>query len=282
MLWLVIASILLIIVALLFHRQGLFSDGDSESGYPMSVRHHLLSPTEKSFYAVLLKALSNHALVFPKVEASKVLVPRESLVARDFKKMQEKLRGRFFDFVICHRSDLQILGVVSLLNRKSTLKSEQEAASFVAKACTGARLKLFRFDAERNYDLKQVKDVFRYPASEPSELQVDEVVEDMQQEEISQLKTDNAETREQAYKLSEIKNKAASLRNQGEPLKVEQPARGVEKPAAEINPRKIKPNCPRCGKQLLEKEAKHGARKGSVFIHCTDFPGCKFVFMLGR
>ncbi|MEM7195907.1 MAG: DUF2726 domain-containing protein [Pseudomonadota bacterium] len=288
MVWLVMASMGILLAGLLFHWSGPDTVRTEGQSFPLEIRHHLLTPPERSFYAILLRALADHALVFPKVQADRVLMPRESLVARDFQKMRDTLRGRFFDFVICHKNDLQVLGVVELNDRSARMTRPSEDEMFAVRACRGAGLKLFQFDARRTYDLQQVRDVFRYPAAASAVTTVTDGARIENDDDLSELTLNGGSE----FSLTDADHRTVDVSedsgdDRSDPsiaeLFVEEDELliGTESDTDNAVVESQSPHaCPRCRSVLVEKRARFGAGKGTVFVHCERFPFCGFHFKI--
>lgn len=36
-------------------------------------------------------------------------------------------------------------------------------------------------------------------------------------------------------------------------------------------------SCPRCGSELVERQAKRGNKAGNIFLGCASFPTCRYI-----
>ncbi len=145
----------------------------------------LLSPIERSFYAVLCQACDKKVIVFSKVNMSGILNAQQRLAkqqnhtANDLKaakisipnkalkpqKSLKKVAKNSFDFILCDRRTLQVVAVIELDNTSaaSTKVSAKEKVLQAKRnckleaACKVAQLELHLFNGNQKYSVTDLE-----------------------------------------------------------------------------------------------------------------------------
>jgi hypothetical protein len=155
MIWLLFIVVLLIIVAAVVaiakHPQGRSSD------YPYTKKRALFSPAERSFLGVLDQAVGDEYRVFGKVRVADVMEPWRGLDNSARQKAFNRINAKHFDFVLCAKSDLSVVGVVELDDASHQRRKRRERDAFVVKACQAAALPLIQIQAQASYSVANVQ-----------------------------------------------------------------------------------------------------------------------------
>ncbi|UZR29268.1 DUF2726 domain-containing protein [Methylococcus mesophilus] len=131
---------------------------------PCQIKRVLFSPEEHALFAVLKSAVEEEFEIFAKIRASDILSPHRSIARKEAAELYQSMAGRRFTFVLCHKADLSVAGIVELTEHAAGRKS-QEADDPVALLCHAAGLPLIRIPASPYYDpgeiARQVRDEIR-------------------------------------------------------------------------------------------------------------------------
>jgi very-short-patch-repair endonuclease len=120
-------------------------------------RDALFTPAERSFYGVLEQAISNEYKVFGKVRVADILKPNSSLNKSEWQTAFNKISSKHFDYVLCQKDTLEVVGVVELDDKSHNSKKAKNRDAFLEAACNGANLKLIRFICQRTYQTDSVR-----------------------------------------------------------------------------------------------------------------------------
>ncbi|WP_333687904.1 DUF2726 domain-containing protein [Methylococcus capsulatus] len=131
---------------------------------PCQIKRILFSPEEHALFAVLKSAIGDDFEVFAKIRASDILSPHRGSGRREAGELYQSMAGRRFTFVLCHKPDLSVAGIVELAEHGAGRKA-QEADEPVALLCHAAGLPLIRIPASPYYDMgeiaRQIRDEIR-------------------------------------------------------------------------------------------------------------------------
>jgi hypothetical protein len=151
---------------------------------PYSKVGRLLSPVERSFFAVLCQACDNKAIVFSKTQVSGVLNAQRRLVKLQKQKIKfsidknppvksllkpqknlNKVAKNSFDFIVCDRRTLQVIAVIELdsVTAASAKTSAKEKAQQnkrnrkLEAACKTVQLELHQFNGTQKYSVTDIE-----------------------------------------------------------------------------------------------------------------------------
>ncbi|QXP83496.1 DUF2726 domain-containing protein [Methylococcus sp. ANG] len=131
---------------------------------PCQIKRILFSPEEHALFAVLKSAVEDEFEIFAKIRASDILSPHRGISRKEAGKLYQSMAGRRFTFVLCHKADLSVAGIVELGEHGAGRKA-QETDDPVALLCHAAGLPLIRVPASPYYDTgeiaRQVRDEIR-------------------------------------------------------------------------------------------------------------------------
>lgn len=123
---------------------------------PYRVRDDFLSPAERSFYAALVAALAEQAVICPKVRLGDILFTTDK---QSFWKHTNRISHKHVDFLICARETMRPLIAVELDDSSHQRESAQESDQFKDAAFQAAGLPLVRIRAQRNYVVGELASV---------------------------------------------------------------------------------------------------------------------------
>jgi len=128
-----------------------------EDVLPYKKRDDFLSNAELSFYKILLKAVGNEVVVFPKVSLGDVFFV--NIKDRSWKtKYFNKIARKHVDFLICLKDSLNPLCGIELDDTSHTRNDRVERDAFVDKVFDSAELKLFRFENKTGYSIAEIRE----------------------------------------------------------------------------------------------------------------------------
>lgn len=119
-------------------------------------RKKLLSPSELSFYKVLLSTLPNNIIIIPKVRQADILGVKKSLSRSQWQTAFNKISRKHYDFVLCSTDDFSIIAVIELDDKSHQKPSRISRDNFVDDSLNQAGLPLFRFTAKSSYNKKYI------------------------------------------------------------------------------------------------------------------------------
>ncbi|QJD29845.1 DUF2726 domain-containing protein [Methylococcus geothermalis] len=122
---------------------------------PCQIKRMLFSPEEQALFAVLKGAVGDEFEIFAKIRASDILSPHRGAGRREAGELYQSMAGRRFTFVLCHKADLSVAGIVELAEHGAGRKA-QDTDDPVALLCHAAGLPLIRIPASPYYDAGEI------------------------------------------------------------------------------------------------------------------------------
>jgi len=153
--WLLLLGAALVVIALVLKNSANGTVENDQSLYQK--KKGLLTAAERSFYGVLLKAVSADTVVFSKVRVADILEPIKGLNRSDWQQAFNKIQAKHFDFVLCDNKTLAVKMVVELDDSSHQRQSRTQRDEFLDLACKLAKLDLKRIKAQRAYSIEEVK-----------------------------------------------------------------------------------------------------------------------------
>jgi hypothetical protein len=128
--------------------------------YPYFVRDDFLSPAELSFYLVLKSAVSEWALVCPKVALGDLFYAKSS-DASQYRTLTNKIDRKHVDFLLCDPQTVRpILGIE--LDDKSHQRPDRQARDeYVENVFSAAKLPLARVPVKHTYSVTELNSFLR-------------------------------------------------------------------------------------------------------------------------
>lgn len=211
------------------------------------VRDDFLSHAERSFYHVLRTAVSDWAVICPKVSLGDLFFAKSG-AHRTNVILTNQIAHKHVDFLLCDPRTLQPLLGVELDDSSHRRASRQERDTFVDKVFAAAGLPLFRQTAQAEYDVRALASTLRSLAG-----------------------------KDQPPKAQGSPTPTAGESSRAWPAEVKlagQPAAVPPAPAVTKGP----PLCPKCGQPMVVRVVQQeGPRKGTRFWGCPSYPRCRGI-----
>ena len=131
--------------------------------FPYKLRNDFLSPAEHSFYMVLQQAVSDWAIICPKVNLRDLFYAKIS-DSREKRIFTNKIDRKHVDFVLCAPKTMKVLVAVELDDKSHNQKKRQERDQFVEGVFQAAEVPLARVPAKHNYNLNDLNHLLRTKA----------------------------------------------------------------------------------------------------------------------
>jgi hypothetical protein len=137
----------------LFGAWGTSTASDGRADLPYRVRDDFLSPAERSFYAALVSAIADQAVICPKVNLGDILFSpgKQNSWARS-----NRISQKHVDFLICSRDVLRPLVALELDDSSHQRESARKRDDFKNAVFQAAGLPLVRFTAKRAYVVDKI------------------------------------------------------------------------------------------------------------------------------
>lgn len=210
--------------------------------FPYQKISFLLSPAERSFFGVLEQAVGGDYRIFAKVRVADVIsvVPmrNRTLWQRAF----NRISAKHFDFVLCDRDSLSVVGVIELDDKSHRRRNRQVRDAFLVEVCRASGLPLLQIPASRTYSMTTIRAQVRSALGK---------------EEYGLLTPD-------------LKQRVAEVQ-------VYPSAPGVKTPHSSRVSKPSSPACPACHAPLVKRQAKIGPNAGQEFWGCSAFPKCRMT-----
>jgi hypothetical protein len=124
---------------------------------PYRKGNKLFSLAERSFLGVLDDAVGRDYRVFGKVRVADVINVRSVSDRSAWQRAFNKISAKHFDFIVCKRDDLSIIGAVEL-DDKSHQKSKRIVRDqFLEKICSDISLPLLKIKVQKSYYFNEIK-----------------------------------------------------------------------------------------------------------------------------
>ncbi len=133
---------------------------DSRIDYPYSVRDDFLTPAEQSFFLVLRSAVSDQALVCPKVALGDLFYAKSHDPSK-FRIYRNKIDRKHVDFLLCHPQTVQPLLGIELDDKSHQVRERQERDDFVRGVFSAAQLPLVRIPVQHSYSVAALGELLR-------------------------------------------------------------------------------------------------------------------------
>ena len=133
-------------------------DDDKSPGkleYPYLARDDFLSPAELSFYLVLKSAVSEMALVCPKVALGDLFYARSNDRSK-YRTYTNKIDRKHVDFLLCDPKTVRPVAGIELDDKSHQRQDRQERDEFVEKVFSAAKLPLVRIPVKHTYSVAEI------------------------------------------------------------------------------------------------------------------------------
>ena len=147
----------LILLAFLLKR--VFWHGKKPPRYPYQRNGMLFTADEKAFFRTLKDTIGDNYEVFGKILAAHIIVPKKGASAHAVKKAFNSIDDRYFDFVLCEKSNLAVVCVVQLQNKNHSVRLNDKDP--LIPICENLGLPLFRFASAADYSVEEIRETLR-------------------------------------------------------------------------------------------------------------------------
>jgi hypothetical protein len=118
----------------------------------------LFTPAERFFLSILLQALDSRAvMVFGKVRLADVIMPNPKLAPGERQAAFNRICAKHVDFVLCHRTNLSIIGIIELDDLSHQRPDRQARDKFVDSALAAAKIPILHVKVRRSYSVNALK-----------------------------------------------------------------------------------------------------------------------------
>jgi len=148
--FIVVVLVLIYILGILGPVSSRKNDGDS-TPFIYKQLDSLFTPSERSFYGVLISVSPKEYTVFAKVRIADILTPDTKDNKSDWRTLFNKISSKHFDFVICNNETLKPLAAIELDDKSHVTKRANRRDMLVNEACSSAKFSLIRIDAKAAY-----------------------------------------------------------------------------------------------------------------------------------
>lgn len=125
---------------------------------PYEKTQYLLTKSELNFMKSLERVLPNTAYIAPKVRVADVLHVKLPKKSKRYWRSFTKISSKHIDYVICSRSNYQILGAIELDDSSHNREERRKRDAFLNEAFEEAGLPLIRIPAKRKYDPQKLRE----------------------------------------------------------------------------------------------------------------------------
>ena len=117
----------------------------------------LLTPAERSFFAVLQQAVASDYQIFTKVRLADIVQPVRNPNRSGWQTAFNRIAGKHVDFVLCDSSHFGVVAVIELDDRTHEKLERGIRDSLVDSALTDARIPVWRVSARQSYSPPQIR-----------------------------------------------------------------------------------------------------------------------------
>ncbi|MCL4299451.1 MAG: DUF2726 domain-containing protein [Anaerolineae bacterium] len=219
-----------------------------EEIFPYRLRDDFLSYAELSFYHVLQQAVSDWAVVCPKISLDDLFYAKSGQRGSN-QAYTNKIDRKHVDFLLCHPRTMRPLLGIELDDASHQKSSRQERDRFVEKVFAAAGLPLFRQSVRSTYNVGELAVVLK------------------QLTDSNEAETGRRTTPETPQAKMPVVEAAAPTRS----------SQKFESSVAALSlTENGTPRCPQCGElMVLRTVQKEGPHKGNKFWGCKDYPRCR-------
>jgi hypothetical protein len=133
---------------------------DVQIEYPYSVRDDFLTPAEQNFFLVLKSAVSDWALVCPKVALGDLFYAKSDDPSK-FRTYRNKIDRKHVDFLVCNPQTARPLLGIELDDKSHQQHERQDRDEFVKKVFSAAKLPLVRIPVHHSYSVAALNELLR-------------------------------------------------------------------------------------------------------------------------
>lgn len=154
--WLILVPFLLVILALLGLK--LKASRGHTDKYPYTLNGTLFTPAERFLFQVLEQAVGAEYRIFGKVRIADVVNVRAIEQRSVWQRAFNRINGKHFDFVLCAKDDLSIVGAVEIDDRSHQNNKARQRDSFLEGLCRAVSLPLVQVQPGRAYSVTELRE----------------------------------------------------------------------------------------------------------------------------
>jgi len=128
---------------------------ETDFEYPYFVRDDFLSPAELSFYLVLKSAVSDMALICPKVSLGDLFSARSGDYG-EYRTYTNKIDRKHVDFLLCDPINVRPIVGIELDDKSHKRDDRQDRDEFVEDVFSAAKLPLIRIPVKHSYSVSSL------------------------------------------------------------------------------------------------------------------------------
>ncbi len=128
--------------------------------YPYRVRDDFLSPAEQNFYLVLKSAVSDWALICPKVALGDLFYAKSN-DSSQYRTYTNKIDRKHVDFLLCDPKTVKPLAGIELDDKSHQRNDRQARDEFVEQVFAAAKLPLVRMPVRSAYSVAELNSLLR-------------------------------------------------------------------------------------------------------------------------
>lgn len=144
--------LLLPVFAILLKIAVTFLDKKKNQDIQYLKKDSLLTETEKSFYVVLQKVVSENYLLFPQVSLLEILSVPKGLSQRSHYSALNKIQAKHIDFLLCEKESIKPLLAIELDDSSHYRTDRMIRDEFLNQAFASAGLPLLHIKVASHYD----------------------------------------------------------------------------------------------------------------------------------
>lgn len=129
--------------------------------FPYTAADALLTPAERSFFGVLLQALTPEYHLLAKVRLADVIEVRRGLGGKRRYSAFNRISAKHVDFVACDPQTFRIIGVIELDDGSHRATKRQQRDKFLDSALAAASIPILHVAAQRTYAVATLRDQSR-------------------------------------------------------------------------------------------------------------------------
>jgi len=142
---------LVVIVALLATRLN-----DNSFPFPFDKKQSLFTPAEKNFQNLLEQALGGKYRIINRVKLADIVTIRNGVSSRAGQTAITNAEGKYLDFAICERDNMQLVGVIDLVDTQGKgYKIKKDW--FVSGALEASSIPHIRIKVKANYTVDEIR-----------------------------------------------------------------------------------------------------------------------------
>lgn len=125
--------------------------------FPFTKRNQLFTPVERSFLALLEKAVGDKYKIINRVKLADILELKSNADNKTRRAAMLKLNAKYLDYVLCDSTDMSIVAVVDLANTSSKEGHKAIPDWFVSGALEASGIPYIRMKIKAGYTVADIQ-----------------------------------------------------------------------------------------------------------------------------